>query len=127
MPDHFPHRVDTRRLGELGEEIALLYLQAHLYECLARRYRTRYGEIDLIVRRAEVLVFVEVKARRGLGFGRPQDAVDRRKLRTMRRIAASFLADVRVPGIGSYRFDVVGVLFGERSLALEHLRGTGIF
>ncbi len=118
---------DSRRLGDVGEEIALLYLQAQGHECLSRQFRTRYGEIDLIVRHDEILAFVEVKTRRGLGFGRPEEAVDIRKLRTMRRVAGAFLATVRVPGVVSYRFDVVAILFGRDGMSLSHFRGAGVF
>ncbi|WP_166396602.1 YraN family protein [Rubrobacter marinus] len=69
--------MSRRATGELGESLALGYLVRKGYELVERNYRTRHGEIDLILRGEDVLVFVEVKARRGRGFGDPLEAVTR--------------------------------------------------
>lgn len=104
----------TRRrqdLGLAGEEIAARHLEAGGYRILARRYRTRLGEIDLVVRRGPLLVFVEVRTRRGGNFGTPAESVDRRKQARLFRVASLFLAKHQGPG-GSEpvcRFDVVAV------------------
>ncbi|MDP8951493.1 MAG: YraN family protein, partial [Actinomycetota bacterium] len=62
-------RLNRRRIGERGESLALGYLAKKGYAPVERNYRTRHGEIDLIVREEKTLVFVEVKLRRGTGFG----------------------------------------------------------
>ncbi len=80
--------MSNRETGMLGESIALRYLVDKGYEVVERNYRTRYGEIDLILRGAQALVFVEVKARRGTGFGDPLEAVTpgkQARVRSMRR------------------------------------------
>ncbi len=82
---------------------------------LARQYRTPLGEIDLIARDGDWLVFVEVKTRQGTAKGHPFEAVDARKQRRLMRLAEAYLAEARrrgVPGIDRQRvrFDIVGVI-----------------
>lgn len=96
-------------LGDRGEEAAARHLQALGYVVLERRYRTRAGEIDLIARDGDTLVFVEVKARSSLACGRPSEAIDWRKRGRIARAASLYLA--RRGGCESpCRFDVVEVL-----------------
>ncbi len=113
-------------LGARGEEIARLYLEACGYACVGARLRTARGEIDLIVRRGELLVFVEVKARRGTGWGRPEEAVTRAKQARLRRLASAWLAEARPPGCRVFRFDVIALTFlGDgRGCRLEHFAGA---
>ena len=66
-------------MGAWGEDLALRYLIKHGYRLVERNYRTRRGEIDLIVRKEEALVFVEVKLRSSTSFGDPLEAVTPRK------------------------------------------------
>ena len=89
------------------------YLARKGYEALERNYMTRHGEIDLIVRSEEVLVFVEVKLRRGLEYGDPLEAVTPRKQARIRLMAEQYLAERGEDFIASFdevRFDVVGIL-----------------
>ena len=67
--------LSNRLTGAWGEELALRYLRRRGYERVERNYRTRYGELDLILRQEGSLVFVEVELRRGAGFGDPLEAV----------------------------------------------------
>lgn len=112
--------------GRAGEALARLYLETCGYVCLAERQRFRWGEIDLIVRRGPVVVFVEVKARRGTGWGRPEEAVDRRKLARLRRLASLWLAEGGGAGAREFRLDVVAVrLLGEgRGCRIDHYTGV---
>jgi putative endonuclease len=90
------------------------------YELVERNYRTRYGELDLILRRETTLVFVEVKLRRGVGFGDPLEAVTPRKQATIRSLAARYLAE-RNPDFDTVRFDVVGILAGKGAPRIVHV------
>ncbi len=112
-------------LGRWAEKSAQVFLEGCGYECLVARYRKAIGEIDLIMQKDQLLVFVEVKARSSAGFGRPEEAVDRRKLLRMRRVARHFLHE-RQAGMMNIRFDVVAVDFrGEgRGYVLRHIRGV---
>jgi len=105
-------------LGQQEEELACRELRCRGYAILARRYRTRFGELDVIARDHGVLVFVEVKTRRSDSFGGATAAVGFQKQRRLINMARSYFM-----GIGgkppSCRFDVVGVTVaaGERPVS----------
>ena len=99
------HRVS---LGQLGEELACAALQRRGYAIIARRYRTRCGEIDVVARDGETIVFVEVKAKAGHTCGTAREAVTPRKRRQIISMATHYLARHRV-GADAVRFDVVAV------------------
>ena len=114
------------RLGEVGEDHAAEHFERLGYEVLARRHRTRYGELDLIARDGGVLVFAEVKARRA-GSGNPLESLHARKQRQVRKMASAWLADVAErPWFETLRFDAVGVTLRPDGalVALEHLQGA---
>jgi putative endonuclease len=97
-------------LGRAGEALAATAYQARGYEVIARNWRHgRAGELDLVLARARVLVFCEVKTRTSLAFGHPAEAVDWRKQARLRRLGAAFVAahDLRPARL---RFDVASVL-----------------
>jgi putative endonuclease len=102
-------------LGKKGEAAARTYLERRGVHILATNYTCAAGEIDLIGREREVLLFVEVKTRTSEAFGPPQLAVHQRKQRQIVRAAQWFLAERRVSDVAC-RFDVVAVTFlgGER-------------
>ncbi|MGD9906405.1 MAG: YraN family protein [Vicinamibacterales bacterium] len=99
-------------LGRDGEDTACRVLEARGYRLLARRYRTRLGEIDVVARDGPYVVFVEVKARRDRRFGDPAAAVTVQKQRRLALMAADYLARHRL-GRAPARFDVVAIVFGE--------------
>lgn len=122
---------ERQRLGAWGEDVAAQHLQAAGLSVLARNWRCREGEIDLVAREPDgTLVFVEVKTRRGLGFGEPAEAVTLAKARRLRVLACRWLASERSagrsrPGPGDLRFDVVSVLVaGGRVQRVTHLRAA---
>jgi putative endonuclease len=106
-----------QRLGAAGEARAAEWYRRAGYEVVARNWRCREGEIDLVVRNRATLVFCEVKTRSSDRFGLPVEAVTPAKQRRIRGLAARFLHDHDgpVPGI---RFDVVSVM-GDRVDVLE--------
>lgn len=79
-------------LGILGEDLACAELLRRGYAILARRYRTRFGEIDIITERDQVVVFVEVKARRSRRFGTAAEAIPIWKRRRIAAMALDYLA-----------------------------------
>lgn len=93
-------------LGRAGEAAAAEHLARHGYRVLARNARAAGVELDLVVERAGVVVFVEVKTRRSRRLGPPQAAVDERKQWRLRRGAAAWLHEHR-PHARSARFDVI--------------------
>ncbi|MEA2169822.1 MAG: putative endonuclease [Solirubrobacteraceae bacterium] len=113
-------------LGRAGEEYTASHFERLGFEVLARRHRTRFGELDLIVRDAGLLVFVEVKARRA-GGGHPFDNLDAVKRAQVRRMAAAWLHDTADrPYFEALRFDAVGVVVDREGalVSLEHLEGA---
>ena len=100
---------DSRQtFGITGEDLAAAELASRGYAILERRYRTRYGEIDIIAREGDVTVFVEVKTRDGNDFGDGADAVTAWKQRRIAKMAVDFLARHRLHD-RPCRFDVVAV------------------
>ena len=103
--------VDARQsLGKMGEDLACAELARRGYAILERRYRTRYGEIDIVARSGASLVFVEVKARDGNEFGGAEAAVTVNKQQRIVRMAIDFLARRRMQD-QPCRFDVVTIDF----------------
>lgn len=117
---------DPRRtLGDLGERLAAEHLQRQGFTIVARQHRTRFGEIDLIACNGTTLAFCEVKTRRSAG--RIWDALDARKQRQVRRMAAAYLAETPSrPRASELRFDAIGVVIDGRGelVSLQHLEGA---
>jgi putative endonuclease len=107
-------------LGQNGEAAAERWLRRQGLTILARGFRARCGEIDLIARDGPVVVFVEVKTRSGCGFGRPADAVTALKRRRMARVASLYLAQLGSAD-RACRFDVVEVIPGEAAWRIRHI------
>ena len=97
------------RLGRLGEDAASDLYRRLGFEVVERNYRAGRGEIDVIARRGDTLVFCEVKTRRSNEWGTPAEAVDYAKQARLRRLAAAWMAE-RKPGYVDVRFDVVSVI-----------------
>jgi len=113
-------------LGRLGEQLAAEHFARLGWAILARNYRTRYGELDLVAAAADTLVFAEVKTCRA-GRGRPWDSLHDLKRAQVRRLGSVWLAEVRPrPYFLALRFDAVGVVVdeGDRLVRLDHLRGA---
>ncbi|CAN5603234.1 YraN family protein [soil metagenome] len=101
-----------RSLGAAGEAAVARWYEQRGYEVVARNWRCREGEIDLILRRQRQIVFCEVPPRTPTAFGAPVEAVTHAKRQRLRHLAARWLdeAPVRATGL---RFDVASVLAGE--------------
>lgn len=114
----------TLALGAHGERIAVAYLTRAGLRILDRNWRCREGELDIVARDTGAIVFCEVKARRGAGYGSPVEAVTERKQHKLRLLAQRWLAahDEHAPEL---RFDVVGVLVPRTGPAVvTHLRAA---
>jgi putative endonuclease len=98
-----------RALGFSGEDAAVAWYEARGYEVVARNWRCREGELDLIVRHGRTYVFCEVKARTTDAFGVPAEAVTYTKRNRIRHLAARWLSEASSPA-RDIRFDVVAIL-----------------
>ena len=116
-------KTDHRQfLGKSGEDLACDELQRRGYEILARRYRTRFGEIDIIASCDKAIVFVEVKARTGAEFGGGAAAVTSWKQRRIAQMAIDYLSRNELHD-QPCRFDVVTVEMkgdGPEVMVYEH-------
>ena len=97
-----------QQLGIIGEEIAAVELIARGYAVLARRYRTRHGELDIVCEHEGTIVFVEVRARATAEFGRAAESITDAKKRKVRAMAVDYLARNAIAN-RPCRFDVVAV------------------
>lgn len=95
-----------QRLGRWGEETAAAYLKSKDFEVLAQNVRTPYGEIDLIARQNEAVIFVEVKTRSSDKFGHPEVSVNARKQEHMLAAAEHYAAE---HNIHHWQIDVIAV------------------
>lgn len=111
--------MSTQDLQRVGEDAAARYLERRGYRILARNWRKKLGELDLVATRGATLVFVEVKARRSAEFVDPALGVDHRKQRRLRRVASAYLAMER-PRFADCRFDVVSVVLDAKRPRVEH-------
>lgn len=119
---------DARRtLGQAGEQLASDHLARLGHEIVTRNHRTRFGEIDIVSRCGNTLVFTEVKTRRASKHAQPFDALGPAKQAQVRRMAFAYLSEVRDrPTAAELRFDAVGILIDPRGrlVALDHLEGA---
>jgi putative endonuclease len=95
-------------LGQRGEDLAAEKLTALGYALVARNYRCAYGEIDLIARQGETLVFAEVRTRRGQQFGAPEESITARKREHLIAAAQNYLQENNLRD-ENWRIDVVAV------------------
>lgn len=108
-------------LGERGEDCAARFLKLEGYKILARRFKSRSGEIDLVAQDGDWLVFVEVKTRRGEQHGAPSESVDHRKQKQLAKTALDYLGLLKHPEV-RFRFDIVEVILASPEAAPSDIR-----
>lgn len=97
----------NRQTGMLAEDLAAKTLAEKGFEILERNFANRFGEIDIIAKDADTLVFVEVKAKKGIAFGRPEEMITAQKILRIQRMATVYLHGKTIP----CRIDVVAIVF----------------
>lgn len=108
-------------LGKYGESVAATYLQDRGYQIIARNWRCEIGEIDLIAKQKNKIVFIEVKTRNGLEFGHPFEAITAPKISRLRKLVAQWCAQNNASGF-SVRMDAISVLVRSGRVAIEHIK-----
>lgn len=98
-----------KKLGNRGERIAASFLRKQGCQIIEKNYHSRLGEIDIVAKEGESIVFVEVKTRRSTDFGLPEEALSYDKRRRLSKLALNYLAHRRIEG-SNCRFDVVSIL-----------------
>jgi putative endonuclease len=109
-------------LGEEGEELAIKFLKKNGYRIIQRNYRTPIGEIDIIARDGETMVFVEVKTRESMRYGLPFESIGLRKRQRISNVAALFLR--RFKEIPPCRFDVVSICYEDGRPRVDLIKGA---
>jgi putative endonuclease len=110
-------------LGKLGEELALKKVKRLGYKCIARNYRCALGEIDLIAKDGDCLVFIEIKTRRGRSLDSIKEVIDRRKKRQLSKVALAYLKSNNDCDVKS-RFDVVAISLNQGEEQIEVIQNA---
>jgi len=106
-------------LGLAGEEIACQYLRRNGYRILEQRFRTKFGELDIVCRKGRELVFVEVRSRKQESGYLPEESITRQKIRHLVKAAQIWLTKKKLEGM-EIRFDLVTIDFSKTPTALNH-------
>lgn len=111
------------RLGTRGEELARRFLQQNGYQILGCNYRCRWGEIDIVARDGDELVFLEVRTRRSADYGAPEESLTNAKLRRLLATSQHYLQQQEKGDI-NWRIDLVSVRLGRdyKLQSIEHLK-----
>jgi len=106
-------------LGKAGELAAADFLKQNGYSIRAQNWKTKFGEIDIIAENKDWLVIAEVKTRSSMVFGKPQEAVDFRKQRTLVNMADFYIRQFKIDK--ETRFDILSVLIDGDNATVTHL------
>ena len=115
------NKIQKKEIGRKGEEVALRFLKKRGYQIIERNYVCKMGEMDIIAREKDILVFVEVKTRTSTMFGPPQLAVNSKKQSQMSKVALYFLKEKKLEDVKA-RFDVVAILLGQKGAEIELIK-----
>ncbi len=92
------------------------------YKIISQNWRTRFGEIDLIAKDGDTLVFIEVKARTNLAYGQPEEAITFKKRQKLLTLARLYLANY--PQNSKVRFDIIAIDFFKKTPQIKHYKGA---
>ena len=115
-------QTQEQQFGMDSESIAVNYLKEHGYQIIKRNYRTKFGEIDIIAKDGDTIVFAEVKARKSRVYN-PKEAVTKSKKRKISMVALYYLKTTRQTNVRA-RFDVVAIDSGNGSRSVEILKNA---
>ena len=112
-----------QQFGKSGEDLAVRYLKKNGYQVLCRNYRTRFGEIDIIAKDADTIVFVEVKSRRTLTYGHPKYSITQKKQERISKTALYYLKE-NEQSTSRARFDVVTINSADKKTDVEIIKNA---
>ena len=115
--------MQKKELGKEGEEIAIRFLKKNGYKIIERNYVCKVGEMDIIAREKDTLVFIEVKTRTSTAFGPPQLAVNSTKQMQLSKVALYFLKEKCLEDIKA-RFDVVAIVVRPKEEEIELIKNA---
>ena len=115
-----------RKIGDIGEEVVCKYLETKGFRVLERNYLRKWGEIDIVAEKGQLLIFIEVKSvSRATGL-RPEENMHPAKLKRLHRVIQTYLLDRKVPDSKEWRVDVACVYldFSTRKAKVEMLENV---
>lgn len=119
--------INKKKYGKYGEELARGYLINNGFEIIERNYTFGRGEIDIIAKEKECLVFVEVKYRKSYKFGQPEYSISKRKLEQIKKIASAYLYEKEIRDTDC-RIDVVTIVnLPNKKPVINHIRNAMLF
>jgi len=118
-------KINKRQFGNIGEEISCNYLENLGYQIIDRNFICRQGEIDIVAKDKDEYVFIEVKTRSNLCYGRPREAVNDNKQKHIYKSTKYYLYRNRLNDV-FVRFDVIEIYLVEKRCKLRHLKGVDI-
>ena len=107
---------NNRRFGAVGEIIAEMYMKKNGYKIIQRNYETSTGEIDLIAKKNDMLVFIEVKTRTNQQYGLPEESINIARANRIRKVALCFISDPKGNRNSDIRFDIISILADRKKL-----------
>ena len=112
-----------QKFGEESESIAVSYLKKQGYKIIEQNYRTKLGEIDIIAKEKDTIVFIEVKSRKSKNFGSPKWAVTPKKQRKISMVALWYLKTTMQSNVKA-RFDVVSIISSHDKPSIEIVKNA---
>ena len=112
-----------KQVGNKGESLAENYIKRKGYKIIQRNYRCRLGEIDIIAKDDDTIVFIEVRTKQNENFGSPQDSVTSTKISKISKTALRFIQEKNLSGF-SYRFDFIAITFSQGKPNIEHIENA---
>jgi len=115
--------LNKKNLGKFGEKISVQYLKKKNYQVVEKNYRCRAGEIDIIAKKDNIFIFIEVKTRTSILYGEPIESINNIKADKIRKVAEYYLSTACVdePRV---RFDVISVQKAYRKIIISHLKNA---
>ena len=122
---YFSKMAEHYELGKTGEQLAVNYLISKGYKIVERNWRFQKAEIDIISRKAEMLISVEVKTRSTKDFGNPQDFVNPKKIKLMVLAMNEYILhkDLDI----ELRFDIIAITKDESNFDIEHFKNAFLY
>lgn len=112
---------ENREIGKWGESIAANFLEQNSYKIIDRNFRCKQGEIDIVAKNKEYIIFIEVKTRSYIFFGNPGEAVDKRKKKNIYHAAKYFLHINKLEEC-FVRFDIIEVFIKKNYFKINHIK-----
>jgi len=118
----------NRNVGDLGEDRACEYLISEGHKIVDRNYATKFGEIDIITKRAGVIFFVEVKAGKGNSWVQPEELITQQKLRRLLKTVEMYFLNNKIKENQEWQLDGISLLLDSRGkvIKLKHLENINI-